>query len=454
MAEPESPSRSFTDLGINVEVAKALRSCGITEPFPIQEAAIPDALAGRDVLGRGPTGSGKTLSFGLPMVQRLSGRSSKAGTPRGLVLVPTRELAEQVSADLALPAAALGQRVVSVIGGVSINVQKKALLTPVDIVVATPGRAKDLIGQGALNLSQVEITALDEADHMADMGFLPQVVDLLARTPANGQRLLFSATLDGDVAKLVDRFMNDPVEHATAPSEAAVTTMEHYVFRVESREEKNLIAAEIALRPGKTIMFVRTRYGVDKLVKKLTRAGVRCAGLHGDKGQTTRAKALAGFADGSIPVLVATDLVARGIDVAAVSLVVHVDPPAEHKAYVHRAGRTARAGESGTVVTLVLPPQVDDVEKMFARAGVSPTELPVTPGCPELVQITGARPELVKQVAAPQQAATKPAGKSGKKPAGKAAQKSSGGSSGSRSARGRVQPSRPHRKKRPRPKKS
>ena len=449
-AEPESPSRSFSDLGVHVEVVKALRSSGITAPFPIQEAAIPDALAGRDVLGRGPTGSGKTLSFGLPMVQRLSGRASKPGTPRGLVLVPTRELADQVCADLDLPAAALGQRVVSVIGGVSINTQKRALMTAVDIVVATPGRAKDLISQGALDLSQVEVTALDEADHMADMGFLPQVIDLLRRTPQDGQRLLFSATLDGDVAKLVDQFMHDPVEHSTAPSEAAVDTMEHFLFQVDNRENKHQVAAEIAMRDGKTIMFVRTRYGVDKLVKKLTRGGVRCAGLHGDKGQTTRAKALAGFADGSIPVLVATDLVARGIDVAAVSLVVHVDPPAEHKAYVHRAGRTARAGTSGTVVTLALPEQAEDVSKMFRQAGVQPTEFVVAPGSADVIRITGARPELVKPLTVPQQQPRKAGAKqAGTKKAGAKNRGRGNGAGGGKSA-----PSRPHRKKRPRPKKS
>lgn len=383
---------TFQDLGLPLPIVRELQHEGITEPFPIQEAAIPDALAGRDVLGRGPTGSGKTFTFGLPMITRLAASgASKPGRPRGLILVPTRELAAQVRERLSDPARVMGLRVLEVVGGVSINRQITALAQPVDILVATPGRAQDLVNQKKLSLGQVEITALDEADQMADMGFLPQVRRLLDLTPADGQRLLFSATLDGDVSKLVDRYLHDAVTHSTAPVEASVDTMEHYRLLVGGRDPRNSVLLRIAAREGKTIMFMRTKHGVDRQVKKLRRVGVNAVGIHGDKGQNTRTNALAGFADGSIPVLVATDIAARGIDVDDVSLVVHVDPPAEHKAYLHRAGRTARAGTSGTVVTLVMDEQVKEVRELFRKAGVDAAEIKVNEDSPELARITGAR---------------------------------------------------------------
>ena len=382
---------TFADLGLPRDIVNVLRKEGITEPFPIQEAAIPDALAGRDVLGRGPTGSGKTFTFGLPMLARLAGAPSKPGHPRGLVLAPTRELAAQIRERLDAPAAALGLRVFDVVGGVNINQHIRALASPVDLLVATPGRAEDLINQKKLFFDAVEITALDEADQMADMGFLPQVRKLLDRTPKDGQRLLFSATLDGDVQKLVDRYMHDPVTHSTAPAEAAVDTMEHYRLLVGGREERGEIVLQIAARKGKTIMFMRTKHGVDRQVKKLRRAGINAQGLHGDKGQGARTRALEGFSDGSTPVLVATDIAARGIDVDDVSLVVHVDPPAEHKAYLHRAGRTARAGTSGTVVTLVMDEQRKEVDQLLRKAGVDAPAVEVEPMSPQLVTITGAR---------------------------------------------------------------
>lgn len=341
---------TFADLGLPREIVATLKKQGITEPFPIQEAAIPDALAGRDVLGRGPTGSGKTFTFGLPMLARLVGAPSRPGHPRALVLAPTRELATQIRERLDDSAAALGLRVLDVVGGVNINNHIRALASPVDLLVATPGRAEDLINQKKLFLDQVEVTALDEADQMADMGFLPQVRKLLDRTPKNGQRLLFSATLDGDVQKLIDRYMHNPVTHSTAPVEAAVDTMEHFRLLVGGRERRNEIAMQIAARDGKTIMFMRTKHGVDRQVKKLRRVGINAQGLHGDKTQGARTRALDGFSDGTTPVLVATDIAARGIDVDDVSLVVHVDPPAEHKAYLHRAGRTARAGMSLSLI--------------------------------------------------------------------------------------------------------
>ncbi|MBA5243685.1 DEAD/DEAH box helicase [Corynebacterium haemomassiliense] len=382
---------TFADLGLPRAIVNVLGKQGITEPFPIQEAAIPDALAGKDVLGRGPTGSGKTFTFGLPMLARLAGAPSTPGHPRGLVLAPTRELASQIRERLEDPAAALGLRVLDVVGGVNINHHIRSLASPVDLLVATPGRAEDLINQKKLSFDSVQIAALDEADQMADMGFLPQVRKLLDRTPKDGQRLLFSATLDGDVEKLIARYMHDPVTHSTAPVQAAVDTMDHYRLMVGGREERNEIALQIAAREGKTIMFMRTKHGVDRQVKKLRRAGIHAQGLHGDKGQGARTRALEGFADGSTPVLVATDIAARGIDVDDVSLVVHVDPPAEHKAYLHRAGRTARAGTSGTVVTLVMDDQAKEVAQLLRKAGVDAPEVRVAPLSDSLVTITGAR---------------------------------------------------------------
>ena len=382
---------TFADLGLPRGIVNVLNKQGITEPFPIQEAAIPDALAGKDVLGRGPTGSGKTFTFGLPILARLEGAPSKPGHPRALVLAPTRELATQIRERLDEPAAALGLRVLDVVGGVNINHHIRALASPVDLLVATPGRAEDLINQKKLSLDSVEISALDEADQMADMGFLPQVRKLLDRTPKDGQRLLFSATLDGDVEKLICRYMHDPVTHSTAPVEAAVDTMDHYRLMVGGREQRNDIAMQIAAREGKTIMFMRTKHGVDRQVKKLRRAGIHAQGLHGDKGQGARTRALEGFASGETPVLVATDIAARGIDVDDVSLVVHVDPPAEHKAYLHRAGRTARAGTSGTVVTLVMDDQSKEVSQLLRKAGVDAPEVKVAPLSESLVTITGAR---------------------------------------------------------------
>ena len=382
---------SFADLGLPRSIVRVLDNQGITEPFPIQAAAIPDALAGKDVLGRGPTGSGKTFTFGLPMVARLEGAPSISKKPRGLILAPTRELAAQIRERLEEPAAAMGLRVLDVVGGVNINRHIRALAAPVDILVATPGRAQDLIDQGYLELDRVEITAIDEADQMADMGFIPQVRRLLDTTPKGGQRLLFSATLDGDVDKLVKRYMHNPVTHSTAPVEAAVDTMEHYRLMVGDRDARAEIAAQIAARKGKTIMFMRTKHGVDRQVKKLRRVGIHAQGLHGDKSQGARTRAIEGFGDGSTPVLVATDIAARGIDIDDVSLVVHIDPPAEHKAYLHRAGRTARAGTSGTVVTLVMDEQAKEVDSLLKKAGVDAPEVRVTPMSEQLIRITGAR---------------------------------------------------------------
>lgn len=404
-----APTVTFAELGLPAVLVQALRRDGIETPFPIQSATVPDALAAKDVLGRGPTGSGKTLAFGLPMLTRLAGASAKPGRPRGLVLVPTRELAAQIERALDEPALALGLRVASVVGGAPIRRQADRLARGVDLLIATPGRLADLLAQGAADLSDVAITALDEADHMADMGFLPQVTKLLDRTPKDGQRLLFSATLDGDVDKLVKRYLRSPVTHSTAPPSASVATMSHHLLYVRDKIAKRAVATEIAARDGLTIMFVRTKHGADRLAKQLRGAGIPAGALHGGKAQNNRTRTLAAFADGSVPVLVTTDVAARGIHVDGISLVVHVDPPAEPKAYLHRAGRTARAGEDGVVVTLVMDEERRDVESMARKAGVEVDGVDVRPGDRTLIRITGARRPSGIPVAAPTAPAVAPA---------------------------------------------
>lgn len=391
---------TFADLGLPAVLVQALRRDGIETPFPIQAATATDALAGKDVLGRGPTGSGKTLAFGLPMLALLTGAQAKPGKPRGLVLVPTRELAAQIEKALDNAALSLGLRVASVVGGAPIKRQADRLARGVDLLIATPGRLEDLINQRSADLSEVRITALDEADHMADMGFLPQVTKLLDRTPKDGQRLLFSATLDGEVDKLVKRYLRAPVTHSTAPPSASVATMSHHLLFLR-KADKREITAQIAARDGLTIMFVRTKHGADRLAKQLRAAGIAAGALHGGKAQNNRVRTLAAFADGTTPVLATTDVAARGIHVDGISLVVHVDPPAESKAYLHRAGRTARAGEDGVVVTLVTEEERAEVEKMTRKAGVDVDGVQVRPGDRRLIQITGAKqPSGVPIVAA------------------------------------------------------
>nr|WP_280340573.1 DEAD/DEAH box helicase [Nocardia neocaledoniensis] len=423
---------------------QTLRNAGIEKPFPIQAATIGDALAGRDVLGRGPTGSGKTLAFGLPMLTRLTGASAKPGRPRGLVLVPTRELATQIERALDEAALSLGLRVASVVGGAPIKRQADRLARGVDLLIATPGRLDDLIKQRAADLSDVMITALDEADHMADMGFLPQVTRLLDRTPRDGQRLLFSATLDGDVDKLVKRYMHQPVTHSTAPPEASVTTMSHHLLYVRDKNVKRSVATEIAAREGLTIMFVRTKHGADRLAKQLRGAGVAAGSLHGGKAQNNRTRTLAAFADGSVPVLVTTDVAARGIHIDGVSLVVHFDPPAEHKAYLHRAGRTARAGEDGVVVTLVTDEERKDVAAMTRKAGVRTDGVDVRPGDRNLVEITGARKPSGIALAAPAAPAQNAPKSSG---GGRSRRGRSGGAPGSEVAQGHSRGGAPRRER-------
>jgi superfamily II DNA/RNA helicase len=378
--------RSFGELGIPAALAAALTAGGITTPRPIQARTLPDALAGRDVLGRAETGSGKTLAFGLPLLIRTAALPARrlAGQPRGLVLVPTRELADQVHDELVPLAATLDLRLLAVYGGVPIRPQVQALRRGTDVVVATPGRLLDLLRQGACSLDAVAVTVLDEADHMADMGFLPAVTSLLDRVPTGGQRLLFSATLDGQVDTLVRRYLSDPVRHVVAPASAADARMDHHVRVVRAAGDKVAVVAELAGRPGRILVFVRTKHGAARLARQLDRAGIRAGALHGNLAQNARTRALAAFTAGTVPVLVATDIAARGIHVDGIDLVVHFDPPTEPKAYLHRSGRTARAGAAGTVVTLVLPEQATDVAKLHRRAEVAASPLPAHPTAAQL----------------------------------------------------------------------
>jgi superfamily II DNA/RNA helicase len=380
---------TFDELGLSPKLTAELGRAGIIKPFPIQAATLPDALAGRDVLGRAQTGSGKTLAFGLALLSRLDGGKAKPKYPRAIVLVPTRELAMQVSDSLTPLARSLGLWCRTVVGGMSFTKQADALRRGVDLLIATPGRLSDHVRQGTCVLDEVAFTAIDEADQMADMGFMPQVRAILDLTPV-GQRMLFSATLDGDVQQLVTRYLHDPVTHSVQPATASVTTMDHHVLLV-SKEDKAAVVAEMAAREGRTIMFLRTKHHVDRLTAKLRSMGVRAGALHGGKTQGARNRVLGDFKEGSLPVLVATDVAARGIHVDGVSLVVHVDPPADSKAYLHRAGRTARAGESGTVVTVVTHQERRTVSRMTEQAGVRPTSTKVSPGADDLVRITGAR---------------------------------------------------------------
>lgn len=362
---------TFADLGVPAPLVKALTDRGIADPFPIQAATLPDSLAGRDVLGRGKTGSGKTLAFSLPLVAALTGGRRQASRPTGLVLAPTRELATQITATLEPLAAAAGLRVTTIYGGVSQSRQVNALRGGVDIVVACPGRLEDLMRQKLVSLDSVTVTVLDEADHMADLGFLPGVTRILAATPAGGQRLLFSATLDNGVDKLVQRFLRNPVLHSVDEAAEAPAQMTHHVFHVGGVQEKKDLVHRLASGTGRRILFMRTKHQARKLAKQLTDAGVPSVDLHGNLSQPARERNLAAFASGEARVLVATDIAARGVHVDNVELVVHVDPPMEHKAYLHRSGRTARAGSDGDVVTVVLPEQRRDTQQLLRKAGIS-----------------------------------------------------------------------------------
>ena len=400
---------SFSSLGVPEALCRSLSQRGIDSPFPIQTATLPDALSGRDVLGRGRTGSGKTLAFSLPMVTRLAGAGLTGGRtparaarrPRGLVLAPTRELATQIAATLEPLAEVAGLRVTTIFGGVSQHRQVQALDAGVDIVVACPGRLEDLLGQRLLTLDGVEITVLDEADHMADLGFLPGVRRILTATPAGGQRLLFSATLDQGVDQIVKKFLRNPVTHSVDSAESPVAAMTHHVLMLDGADAKRDVVQHLASGVGRRLLFTRTKHQAKKLAKQLTAAGIPAVDLHGNLSQNARERNLEAFSAGGVRVLVATDIAARGIHVDEIELVVHVDPPAEHKAYLHRSGRTARAGSGGDVVTLVLPEQRADVRALTRAAGITAQPQPVAPGAPVLTQLVGTVADVVMPTAPP-----------------------------------------------------
>ncbi|MFI9150991.1 DEAD/DEAH box helicase [Streptomyces sp. NPDC053367] len=426
---------SFGELALPGPLLATLDQEGVTAPFPIQAATLPNSLAGRDVLGRGRTGSGKTLAFGLAVLARTAGLRAEPRRPLALVLVPTRELAQQVTDALAPYAGAVRLRTATVVGGMSIGKQAGALRAGAEVLVATPGRLKDLIDRGDCRLDDVAVTVLDEADQMADMGFLPQVTALLDQVRPEGQRMLFSATLDRNVDRLVRRYLTDPVVHSVDPPVGAVTTMEHHILHVPDADKKQT-ATEIAARDGRVIMFLDTKRAVDRLTKHLLNSGVRAAALHGGRTQPQRTRTLAQFKDGQVTVLVATNVAARGIHVDDLDLVVNVDPPTDPKDYLHRGGRTARAGESGTVVTLVTPDQRRDMDRLMASAGVTARITPVRPGVPELSRITGARtPSGVPVVITPP-VPQQPARRAASSSSGSSSRSSSTSSSG-RGRRGR-----------------
>ncbi|RST12275.1 DEAD/DEAH box helicase [Streptomyces sp. WAC05374] len=398
---PEAPEQeaadeaqvTFGDLGLPEGIVRKLAQNGVTTPFPIQAATIPDALAGKDILGRGRTGSGKTLSFGLPLLATLAGGHTDKKKPRGVILTPTRELAMQVADALQPYGDVLGLKMKVVCGGTSMGNQIYALERGVDILVATPGRLRDIINRGACSLEAVQIAVLDEADQMADLGFMPEVTELLDQVPEGGQRLLFSATLENEIDSLVKRYLVDPVTHEVDPSAGAVTTMTHHVLVVKPKDKAPVTAA-IAARKGRTIIFVRTQLGADRIAEQLREAGVKADALHGGMTQGARTRTLADFKDGYVNALVATDVAARGIHVDGIDLVLNVDPAGDHKDYLHRSGRTARAGKSGVVVSLALPHQRRQIFRLMEDAGVDATRH-IVGGAgafdPEVAEITGAR---------------------------------------------------------------
>ncbi|CAM5397490.1 DEAD/DEAH box helicase [Streptomyces tanashiensis] len=392
-AVSDEPTITFGDLGLPEGVVRKLAQNGVTTPFPIQAATIPDALAGKDILGRGRTGSGKTLSFGLPLLATLADGHTEKKKPRGVILTPTRELAMQVADALQPYGDVLGLKMKVVCGGTSMGNQIYALERGVDILVATPGRLRDIINRGACSLEQVKIAVLDEADQMADLGFLPEVTELLDQVPAGGQRLLFSATLENEIDSLVKRYLVNPVTHEVDPSAGAVTTMTHHVLVVKPKDKAPVTAA-IAARKGRTIIFVRTQLGADRIAEQLRDAGVKADALHGGMTQGARTRTLADFKDGYVNALVATDVAARGIHVDGIDLVLNVDPAGDHKDYLHRSGRTARAGRSGVVVSLALPHQRRQIFRLMEDAGVDASRH-IVGGAgafdPEVAEITGAR---------------------------------------------------------------
>ncbi|MET8080622.1 DEAD/DEAH box helicase [Streptomyces sp. NPDC005303] len=389
----EAPEVTFADLGLPEAVVRKLAQNGVTTPFPIQAATIPDALAGKDILGRGRTGSGKTLSFGLPTLARLSGGRTEKHRPRAVILTPTRELAMQVADALQPYGDQLGLKMKVVCGGTSMSNQIYALERGVDVLVATPGRLRDLINRGACSLQDIEVAVIDEADQMSDLGFLPEVTELLDQVPAGGQRMLFSATMENEISTLVKRYLSNPVTHEVDSAQGNVTTMSHHILIVKPKDKAPVTAA-IASRKGRTIIFVRTQLGADRIAEQLREAGVKADALHGGMTQGARTRTLADFKDGYVNTLVATDVAARGIHVDGIDLVLNVDPAGDHKDYLHRAGRTARAGRTGTVVSLSLPHQRRQIFRLMEDAGVDAGRHIINSGTafePEVAEITGAR---------------------------------------------------------------
>ncbi|WP_328481074.1 DEAD/DEAH box helicase [Streptomyces sp. NBC_00377] len=390
---PETPELTFADLGLPEGVVRKLAQNGVTSPFPIQAATIPDALAGKDILGRGRTGSGKTLSFGLPLLASLSGGHTDKKKPRGIILTPTRELAMQVADALQPYGDVLGLKMKVVCGGTSMSNQMYALERGVDVLVATPGRLRDLINRGACSLENVQVAVLDEADQMSDLGFLPEVTELLDQIPGGGQRMLFSATMENEISTLVKRYLSNPVTHEVDSAQGNVTTMSHHILIVKPKDKAPVTAA-IASRKGRTIIFVRTQLGADRIAEQLRDSGVKADALHGGMTQGARTRTLADFKDGYVNALVATDVAARGIHVDGIDLVLNVDPAGDHKDYLHRAGRTARAGRTGTVVSLSLPHQRRQIFRLMEDAGVDAGRHIIQGGSafePEVAEITGAR---------------------------------------------------------------
>ncbi len=380
---------TFAHLGVSPPLVDVLAARDIHRPFPIQIQTLPDTLAGRDVLGRGKTGSGKTLAFAIPLVTRLNPGDRRPGRPTGLVLAPTRELATQIAAAIEPLATARGLRVVTIFGGVSQHRQVTALKSGVDIVVACPGRLEDLMKQRLIKLDAVRVTVIDEADHLADLGFLPSVTRILAATPAIGQRMLFSATLDAAVDGLVKRFLTSPVTRSVAEPMSPTPAMTHHLFCVDGVEAKKELVHRLAAGDARRILFLRTKHQARKLARQLTQSGIASVELHGNLSQAARDRNLAAFAAGQVRVLVATDIAARGVHVDDIELVVHVDPPPEHKAYLHRSGRTARAGASGDVVTIVLPEQRRDTESMMRKAAIRAVPQQVTAASPAIHAVAG-----------------------------------------------------------------
>ncbi len=393
---------TFGALGVPKPLLTVLETDGKTTSFPIQEATLPDSLAGRDILGRGKTGSGKTLAFAIPMVARLAARGAgrgKAGHPRGLVLAPTRELATQIDAVIKPLARAYGITSTTIFGGVPQSRQVSALRGGAEIIVACPGRLEDLMKQGHVHLDNIEVTVIDEADHMADLGFLPGVTRILNATPARTQRMLFSATLDNGVHAIVKRFLLDPLTHSVDEENSHVAQMTHHVFHLDGADAKRDMINALASGQGRRILFMRTKHHAKKLAKQLNQSGIPAVDLHGNLAQGARDRNLAAFGAGTVRVLVATDVAARGVHVDDVQLVVHVDPPTEHKAYLHRSGRTARAGNAGDVVTLVLPEQRRDTNALLRKASITATPLRVHAGSPEVGALIGDRAAHVPYVA-------------------------------------------------------